>query len=147
MKKSNFLEWPQRINRIRHFSLILLMLLALLAMGILFAMLDIAVDVSAYIIVCFWISIILLIKVSRLHDINCSAWWALVFLVPFFGWLFAFALFFISGTKGANKFGPAPERASKFEYIVLFLLALVTATTALYFLYLFFSYQVFTIKD
>ena len=141
MEKSNFLTWPSRINRIRHVSLILL---ALLVMGILFAMLHTTVginDVNTYITAGFWISIILLIKVSRLHDINCSAWWVLVFLVPFFGGLFAFALFFIRGTKGANKFGPAPERASKFEYIVPFLLTLVAATTALYclYFYLFFS--------
>lgn len=46
--------------------------------------------------------------VRRIHDLNTSAWWLLITLIPLGGLLF-FALPFKKGTEGPNKYGPPPE--------------------------------------
>lgn len=79
-----------------------------------------AIIASAFVIVNILIS-----TFKRLHDLGYSAWWSLAFLIPFIGQLLALLLLFIPGTKGPNKFGPAPEKATKLEYgIVISLPAL-----------------------
>lgn len=46
--------------------------------------------------------------VRRIHDLNTSAWWLLITLIPLGGLLF-FALPFKKGTPGPNKYGDPPE--------------------------------------
>lgn len=46
--------------------------------------------------------------IRRIHDLNASAWWLLITLIPLGGLLF-FALPFKKGTPGANKYGDPPE--------------------------------------
>jgi uncharacterized membrane protein YhaH (DUF805 family) len=48
------------------------------------------------------------LAVLRVHDTDRSGWWALVALLP----LVAYALFFIPGTPGRNRFGDVPEPAN-----------------------------------
>lgn len=51
----------------------------------------------------------------RLHDRDMSAWWLLVILIPFLGWLFLLVLFILPGTEGPNRFGPDPLGGHKPE--------------------------------
>tara|TARA_R110000744_G_scaffold127711_2_gene234657 strand:+ start:324 stop:683 length:360 start_codon:yes stop_codon:yes gene_type:complete len=44
----------------------------------------------------------------RLHDLNASGWWQLIFLIPF-GLILFFALPFKKGTEGANRYGEQPK--------------------------------------
>ncbi|NDY92968.1 DUF805 domain-containing protein [Ideonella livida] len=44
----------------------------------------------------------------RLHDVNLSAWWLLLTLVPTVGQIFSFALAIWPGTEGDNDYGPPP---------------------------------------
>ena len=43
---------------------------------------------------------------KRLHDINDSGWWAVMFLVPIFNLAFDLYLLFKPGTRQANRYGP-----------------------------------------
>jgi len=44
----------------------------------------------------------------RLHDINRSAWWLLISFVPLIGAVVLFVFSLLAGTRGENRFGPAP---------------------------------------
>ncbi len=48
------------------------------------------------------------ISVRRLHDINMSGWWYLVFLVPIVGLFFMVFWFTKKGDEGDNRFGSDP---------------------------------------
>ena len=52
---------------------------------------------------------VLAVMVRRLHDLNLSGWWALVWLIPFIDWLLLLWLAF-PGTFGPNRFGPDPRQ-------------------------------------
>lgn len=58
----------------------------------------------------------LAIQAKRWHDVDKSAWWILIGLVPVVGGLIALVFNgFIAGTPGANRFGPVPANASASE--------------------------------
>lgn len=51
----------------------------------------------------------LAVQAKRWHDIDKSAWWILIGLVPFVGGIIALVMCgFIAGTPGPNRFGEAP---------------------------------------
>lgn len=45
------------------------------------------------------------LMVRRLHDMDLSGWFILLFFIPYLGILLQLPLFFIPGTKGKNDFG------------------------------------------
>jgi uncharacterized membrane protein YhaH (DUF805 family) len=49
------------------------------------------------------------LSVRRLHDIDRSGWWLLVWFVPFIGWLILFIFFCLDGTYGRNRYGNDPR--------------------------------------
>ncbi len=54
-----------------------------------------------------WMS--LAVQAKRWHDVDKSAWWILIGLVPFVGGLIALVFNgFIAGTPGPNRFGEGP---------------------------------------
>jgi uncharacterized membrane protein YhaH (DUF805 family) len=50
----------------------------------------------------------LAVGVRRLHDTDRSGWWLLIGLIPLIGGLVLLVFFIMSGTRGANRFGPDP---------------------------------------
>lgn len=44
----------------------------------------------------------------RLHDRDRSAWWLLLWFIPFVGWLVLLYFYVMPGTPGPNRFGPDP---------------------------------------
>ena len=55
----------------------------------------------------FWPSIA--VQAKRWHDVNKSAWWLLINIVPIIGPLWALIENgFIAGTTGENRYGPDP---------------------------------------
>lgn len=56
-----------------------------------------------------WLSIVMFIR--RLHDLNMSAWFILLNLVPILGTLFYLFIICAPGNKEGNKFGPYEETA------------------------------------
>ena len=52
----------------------------------------------------------LAIQAKRWHDVDKSAWWILINLVPAVGGLIALVFNgFVAGTPATNRFGPAPS--------------------------------------
>lgn len=51
----------------------------------------------------------LAVAFRRLHDINRSAWWLLIALIPVFGGIVLFIFNVLDGTPGDNRFGPDPK--------------------------------------
>jgi uncharacterized membrane protein YhaH (DUF805 family) len=45
----------------------------------------------------------------RLHDTDRTAWWLLIILVPFAGWIVLLVFACLEGTPGPNKYGPDPK--------------------------------------
>jgi len=48
------------------------------------------------------------VSVRRLHDIDRSGWWLLLFLVPLIGAILWLVWYLERGTQGFNRFGPDP---------------------------------------
>lgn len=49
------------------------------------------------------------IGARRLHDIDRSAWWLLLVLIPFVGWVVLIYWYVQPGTEGPNQFGADPK--------------------------------------
>jgi uncharacterized membrane protein YhaH (DUF805 family) len=45
---------------------------------------------------------------QRCRDFGWTGWALLIVLLPFIGWIFGFAMFFVPGTLGPNRYGPDP---------------------------------------
>lgn len=61
----------------------------------------------------------------RLNDLNLSAWWSLIGIIPIVGGIFQLFTFLIPGTKKANKYGARPEKAERVYLYMLLLLPVV----------------------
>ena len=54
----------------------------------------------------------LAVEVRRLHDIDRTAWWVLLTLIPFLGPVVLLVFFLLPGTPGPNRYGePVGEPA------------------------------------
>ena len=51
----------------------------------------------------------LAVGARRLHDIDRSGWWQLLWFVPFIGWLILLVFFCLDSNSGPNRFGPDPK--------------------------------------
>lgn len=49
------------------------------------------------------------IGARRLHDIDRSAWWLLIGIIPFVGWIILIYWYVQPGTPGPNQFGSDPK--------------------------------------
>lgn len=57
-------------------------------------------------VVGIWMNLCLSVK--RLHDLDKSGWYFLVYLIPIVGSFFIFYLWFAKGIEGDNQYGPDP---------------------------------------
>ena len=56
----------------------------------------------------------LAIQAKRWHDVDKSAWWILINLVPVVGGLIALVFNgFVAGSPASNRFGPVPAQAAR----------------------------------
>ena len=46
------------------------------------------------------------VAIRRLHDLDRSGWWILLFLIPLIGAIILIVWFCFEGTDGPNRFGP-----------------------------------------
>ncbi len=53
----------------------------------------------------------LAVCVRRLHDLNRTGWWVLVWLIPIVGWLILLIFMIQEGTESDNRFGSNPLNA------------------------------------
>lgn len=59
-----------------------------------------------------YLSPVLALAIRRLHDTDRSGAWALLFFVPFIGWLVLLVFFCTEGTSGSNRYGNDPKFGS-----------------------------------
>lgn len=57
----------------------------------------------------FMVVMNVIFTIRRLHDMNASGWWTLLYIVPFANVIFALVLLFTPGTVGTNRFGAPPS--------------------------------------
>ncbi|WP_372840896.1 DUF805 domain-containing protein [Phaeovulum sp.] len=48
------------------------------------------------------------VTVRRLHDLDKSGWWVLLWLIPVIGWIILIVWYATGGVRGENRFGPDP---------------------------------------
>ena len=51
----------------------------------------------------------LALNVRRLHDIDRSGWWLLLWIVPLVGWIVLLVFLCLDGTYGRNRYGYDPK--------------------------------------
>lgn len=51
----------------------------------------------------------LAVAARRLHDVNKSEWFLLLYLLPIIGWIWLIILFCKDGDEGSNQFGSDPK--------------------------------------
>ncbi len=58
---------------------------------------------SIAVVVSVWV-----VGAQRCRDFGWTGWSILITLIPFIGWLFPFAMLFVPGTAGPNRYGADP---------------------------------------
>ena len=48
------------------------------------------------------------VAVRRLHDTDKSAWFLLIYLIPFVGWIVMIVFYATDSTRGTNQYGVSP---------------------------------------
>jgi uncharacterized membrane protein YhaH (DUF805 family) len=51
----------------------------------------------------------LAVSVRRLHDIDRSGWWLLLYLLPILGWFVLLVFYCLDSNSGPNRYGPDPK--------------------------------------
>jgi len=51
----------------------------------------------------------LAVAARRLHDVDRSGWWQLLWFVPIIGWIVLLVFFCLDGNTGSNRFGSDPK--------------------------------------
>jgi len=55
----------------------------------------------------------LAVLVRRLHDTDRSAWWLLLTIIPFLGWLILLIFILLDSQPGENRFGQNPKELAQ----------------------------------
>ncbi len=55
----------------------------------------------------------LAVLVRRLHDTDRSAWWLLLTIIPFLGWLILLIFILLDSQPGENRFGQCPKQPAQ----------------------------------
>lgn len=122
----NVFALPNRLNRTKHFAVVgiyywLLFIIVFMAKENILSMSPILKNLILLCFGIFYFVTFFLLTIKRLHDFNRSGWLSLLLWIPIIGWIWGLCMFLLSGTKGVNKFGPQPSKASKLECIIALL--------------------------
>ncbi len=66
--------------------------------------------IGLVVIVSIWVALVPVKR--RLHDMDCTAWWAIIYFIPLIQFVFYLVLLFAPGTAVSNRFGPKPDKNS-----------------------------------
>ena len=104
----HYFDFEGRTGRREFWYYILVVFVAALALGIVQAILGLGSLLSSL------LSLALLlpnlgIGARRLHDIDKSAWWLLIGIIPLVGWAILIYWYAQPGSAGANQFGAEPK--------------------------------------
>lgn len=102
-----------RLNRLRYFKYTMILFLISVAIRIVIGFstedFETAFDLTQTKILTFIMGVAqIMFAIRRLHDLNRSAWFLLITLIPVVNIFFPLYLFFAKGTVGSNRFGADP---------------------------------------
>jgi len=104
----NYVGFEGRAQRTEYWMFVLFNAIALFILYIL----AIAVHALIVLYILYALGVLLpslAVGFRRLHDIDKSAWWLLIGLVPFIGGIVLLVFACLPGTPGPNRFGPDPK--------------------------------------
>lgn len=107
--KTRYAQFTGRAGRREYWMFILAYFLASLVAGVLDAILFHGSSLLQVLVGLGLIVPAVALGFRRLHDIDKSAWWMLIGLVPFFGVVTLIVFHCLPGTVGTNRFGADPR--------------------------------------
>lgn len=113
--KDKYADFSGRARRKEYWMFYLFYILTVIVLAFLMGVVsEINETLSTFVAAIFVLFVIgsiiptLAITARRLHDLNMSGWWQLLFLIPYVGSLVIFIFTLLPGTKGVNRFGLDP---------------------------------------
>jgi uncharacterized membrane protein YhaH (DUF805 family) len=103
---SNYVNFSGRASRSEFWFWILFIILAEIVTSIIDYAIGANVVTGLFGLATFLPSLGLWIR--RLHDLDRTGWWVLIWLIPIIGWIILIIWFCTRGTDGPNRFGPDP---------------------------------------
>ena len=107
----NYATFSGRATRAEHWWFALFVVIGRLVLGVIGALASLPGVLDAVFSIVTLIPA-LAVGVRRLHDINRTGWWLLLWPVPVFGWIVLIVWAIKRGDKGPNKYGPDPRQAT-----------------------------------
>ena len=105
----NYANFDGRATRSQYWWFTLANLIIFVALAILAVVLSVTIGEIAFgILVIYWVAILLpsiAVTVRRLHDINKSAWWLLIGLIPWIGSIILLILMVLNTYPQPNQYG------------------------------------------
>lgn len=107
---ANYITFSGRAPRSEYWYFVLFLLIGGVITGVLDAVLFSGNVVSPLNSIFSLVTIIpsLAVTSRRLHDVDKSGWWQLLWIVPIVGWIIMIIWLVRRGTPGPNRFGPDP---------------------------------------
>jgi uncharacterized membrane protein YhaH (DUF805 family) len=106
---SNYVNFSDRASRSEYWYWILFIILAEIVTSIIDYAIGAQVVTGIFGLATFLPSLGLAIR--RLHDLDRTGWWVLLWFIPIIGWIILLIWFCTRGTIGPNRFGPDPLSA------------------------------------
>lgn len=103
---SNYVKFSGRAIRSEYWYWVLFTILGSIVAGIIDFALGLSVISSLFALATILPS--LAVAIRRLHDLDRTGWWVLLFLIPLIGAIILIIWFCSRGTVGPNRFGPDP---------------------------------------
>jgi uncharacterized membrane protein YhaH (DUF805 family) len=103
---SNYVNFSDRACRSEYWFWILFIILAEIVTSIIDYAIGVQVVTGLFGLATFLPS--LAIAIRRLHDLDRTGWWVLLWFIPLIGWIILIIWFCTRGTAGPNRFGPDP---------------------------------------
>jgi uncharacterized membrane protein YhaH (DUF805 family) len=109
MALKRFWEFGGRSSRREYWMFILVNFLICLLIEVVEAVLQMPSGTITFFYALFICIPSLALQIRRLHDIGMSAWWVLLYFIPFIGGVILLICNVIDGQMGANRYGLDPK--------------------------------------
>lgn len=100
--KSHYVDFAGRATRTQFWLFVLFQFIISLILGALAGMNNAVGQIFQVVYWIFWLALLLpsiAISARRLHDIGRSAWWLLIYFLPFIGWIVLLVFFLLPSKR------------------------------------------------
>ncbi len=105
--KHHYFDFEGRVTRQQYWMFILWTFIISIPLSVIGSMIDVEGLDSLFSLAIFLPSLGLATR--RLHDIDKSGWWQLLFFIPIIGWIVVIVWLAQVGRKGTNRYGVDPK--------------------------------------